>query len=192
VQVHAAGHDAPLVQGPDRTGRPDHPADAPARHTVATLRFPSGIGVYDFTDGQWFHPLRRRHVLVRGTRGEVVGTSVTWAADDGRPLDATIARRQTGLDGDLEGADLDTLTWAGTVLYRNPYRGARLSDEEIAIGTVLERTLRWRRGDGPPPYPLAEACQDHLLSLAIDEAAASGPITTGREPWADALTADRA
>ena len=122
---------------------------------MATLTWPQGIGSYDFTDGQWFHPLRRRHLVVRGSRGEIVGTSVTWAGDDGRPLDAPVVRRRTGLDGDLEGADLDVHTWAGHTLYRNPYRGARLSDEEIAIATLLELTGRWRRGEVPAPYPLA-------------------------------------
>lgn len=186
VTVRAATAEGLLVQGPDRTGRPAAPMQVPAQHTVATLGFGTGTGTYDFTDGQWFHPLRRRHVVVRGSRGEVTGTSVTWADDDGRVLDAPLVRRQTGLDGDLEGADLDTVSWAGRVLYTNPYRGSRLADEEIAVATLLERTLRWRRGEGDPPYPLAEGCQDQLLALAIDEAAAGTgrPVTTGREPWA--------
>jgi predicted dehydrogenase len=186
--VRATALEGPLLRGPDRNGRPADPPEVPARHTVATLTWPRGIGSYDFTDGQWWHPLRRRHLVVRGSRGEIIGTSVTWAGNDGRPLDAPIARRQTGLDGDLEGADLDVLTWAGRVVHRNPYPGARLSDEEIAVATLLERTARWRDGQGPPPYPLAQGCQDHLLALAIQESAATGrPVTTSVEPWAEAL-----
>jgi predicted dehydrogenase len=186
--VRAAAVEGPLLRGPGRSGRPADPTEVPARHTVATLSWPQGIGIYDFTDRQWWHPLRRRHLVVRGSRGEIIGTSVTWAGDDGRPLDAPIARRQTGLDGDLEGADLDVLTWAGRTLHRNPYRGARLSDEEIAVATLLERTARWRRGEEPPPYPLAQGCQDHLLALAVQESATTGnPVTTAAEPWAGAL-----
>ena len=153
VTVRTSTAEGPLVQGPDRTGRPAAPAEIGARHTVATLEFPTGIGTYDFTDGQWFHPLRRRHLVVRGSRGEIVGTSVVWSDDDGRPLEAPLLRRQTGLDGDLEGADLDTITWSGRTLYANPYRGARLSDEEIAIATLLERTLRRRTGEGEGRIP---------------------------------------
>jgi hypothetical protein len=115
----------------------------------------------------------------------VVGPSVAWAGEDGRPLEAPLVRHQTGLDGDLEGADLDTVTWCGRTLYVNPYRGSRLSDEEIAVADLLERTLRWRRGEGDPPYPLAQGCQDQLLSLAIEEAAVTGrTVTTGTEQWA--------
>ncbi len=188
VTVQAASGAGPLVQGPDRAGRPADPEQVPTTHTVATLRFPASIGTYDFTDGQWFHPLRRRHVVVRGSRGEGTGTSVAWAGQDGRPLEAPLVRRQTGLDGDLEGADLDTITWCDRTLYTNPYRGSRLSDEEIAVAALLERTLRWRRGEADPPYPLAEGCQDQLLSLAIGAAAATGrPVTTAEEPWSRAL-----
>ncbi len=188
VSVRASVADGPLVEGPGRAGRPRAPGERPARHTVATLRFAAGLGTYDFTDGQWFHPLRRRHIVVRGSRGEVVGTSVVWADGDGRPLEAPLVRRQTGLDGDLEGADLDTITWGGRTLYANPYRGSRLSDEEVAVAALLERTLRWRLGEVEPPYPLAQGCQDHLLALAIDESAATGvPVTTGVEAWAAAF-----
>jgi predicted dehydrogenase len=186
--VRATAVEGPLLRGPYRDGRPVNPTEVPAVHTVATLTWPQGIGMYDFTQVQWWHPLRRRQLVVRSSLGEIVGTSVTWAGNDGRPLDAPIARRQTGLDGDLEGADLDTLTWAGRTLYRNPYRGSRLSDEEIADATVLERTGAWRRGEQRPPYPLAHACQDHLLALAMEESGATGsPVRTAVEPWAAAL-----
>ena len=188
VTVRASEVEGPLVQGPHRTGRPVDPEEIQAAHTVATLQFPAAIGTYDFTAGQWWHPLRRRHVVVRGSRGEVVGTSVVWAGEDGRPLEAPLLTRQTGLNGDLEGNDLDTVTWCDRTLYANPYRGTRFSHEEVAVAALLEQTLRWRRGEADPPYPLAEGCQDQLLSLAIGEAAATGlPVTTRREPWAAAL-----
>jgi hypothetical protein len=122
--------------------------------------------------------------VVRGSSGEVVGTSVRWWGGDGAALTAAVERRQTGLDGDLEGADLDVLSWAGEVLYRNPYRGARLSDEELALATVLQATADWARGAGPPPYPLADACQDQLVSLAVDRSVATGEVQrTAVEPW---------
>jgi hypothetical protein len=188
ARVSAAHTVAPVLQGPDRGGWPAVQRVQDAGHTLSILEIAGRTGVYDFTEGQWFNPLRRRHLILRGSHGEVVGNEVAWAGDDGTPLSAPIVRRQTGLDGNLEGADLDTLTWAGRVLYRNPYPGARMSDEEIAIATCLERTGLWRRGDAPAPYPLADACQDHLLSLAIHAAAeAGGAVTTGVEPWATAV-----
>lgn len=177
-----------VLEGPDRDGWPDVQRVRDAAHTLSILDFGERTGVYDFTDGQWFHPWRRRHLILRGSRGELVGNVVAWAGEDGRPVSAPIVRRHLGFDGNLEGADLDTLTWAGRTLYRNPYPGARMSDEEIAIATCLERTALWRRGEGPAPYPLADACQDHLLGLAVHVAAARREtLTTGVEPWADAV-----
>ena len=71
------------------------------------------------------------------------------------------------------------------MVYRNPFNGARLSDDDIAVAALLEKTGAWARGDGPAPYPLAEACQDHLISLAIEESIATGrDVTTAIEAWA--------
>jgi predicted dehydrogenase len=187
VRIQAARTTSPVLQGPGRGGWPERPHVLPTDHTFALLEVDGRTGVYDFTDGQWFNPLRRRQLQLRGSRGEIVGHDVVWADVDagGEPRSAPIVRRQTGLDGNLEGADLDVLTWGGAVLYRNPYPGARLSDEEIAIATVLQETGRWRRGTGPEPYPLADACQDHLVALAIQAAAVTGePVWTDGEPWA--------
>jgi hypothetical protein len=96
------------------------------------------------------------------------------------------------MDGDLEGSDLDTLSLDGEVLYRNPYRGVRLSDEEIAIASMMTRMGSWLRGESGPPYPLAQACQDQLISLAIDESAASStPLTIGRQLWSEPYESEK-
>ena len=60
------------------------------------------------------------------------------------------------------------VSFDGRVVYRNPFIGLRLMDEEIAIATLMLATANWTRGQGPPPYPLAQGCQDQLISLAID------------------------
>jgi hypothetical protein len=186
VRVQAVRVAAPMLEGPNRDGRPTRPALLASGHTSGLISTDSRVGGYDFTDGQWFHPLRRRHVVLRGGHGEVIGTSVRWSGADGVAMTAGVERRQTGLDGDLEGADLDTLTWAGQVLYRNPYRGARLSDEELALATCLQATADWSRGNAPAPYPLADACQDQLISLAVERAAETGqPERTAVEPWGE-------
>ena len=185
VDVRAVHVTGPLLEPPGREGRPVDPQVLDARHTTAVLTSGGRTGLYDFTDGQWFSPLRRRSLTVRGSHGEVVGDDVRWARPDGTVLAAPLVRRQTGVDGDLEGADLDAVVWAGEVLFANPYRGGRLSDEELAIGLCLEATARWQAGDGPAPYPLADACQDALLGHLVHRAAERGSVErSGLEPWA--------
>jgi hypothetical protein len=50
---------------------------------------------------------------------------------------------------------------------------------------LLQAMAAWVRGDGPAPYPLAEGAHDHLVALAIEEAAATDrTVTTTTEPWA--------
>jgi hypothetical protein len=70
------------------------------------------------------------------------------------------------------------------VLYHNPYPGKRWMDDEIAMATLLERTSEWARGQGPEPYPLAEAVQDQQVALAIEESAdRDTTVTTSHEAW---------
>ncbi len=156
-----------------------------ATTTIATLDFGDRAGVYDFTDNQWWNPLRSHRIVVRGSRGELVDDRVVRLVDPSTPVESHLVRREVGRGGNLEGLDLDHVSFDGAVVYRNPFFGARLSDEDIAIATMLERTAAWCRGAGQPPYPLAEACQDHLIALAIEESARSGrPVTISHEDWA--------
>lgn len=170
----------------------DDPDPVPRTATLAILDFGGGrTGLYDFTENQWWNPLRHRRLTVRGTAGEIVDDRVVFLEDPRTVVESVVTRRQTGLDMNLEGFFLDSIAVNGRAMYRNPYRPARLSDEDIAAATVVERMSLWVRGEGPPPYPLADGLQDHLLGLAIEESARLGrPVVTATEPWADAIGPD--
>src|SRR3954468_1613624 len=184
--VRAQTFTAPLVDPLTRDGWTGDDTEADARTTIATLDFGGRMGLYDFTDNQWWNPLRTDRTVVRGSRGELVDDRVTRLVDPTTPVREELVRRHTGRELNLEGFDLDHISFGGTVVYRNPYQGARLSDEEIAIATMLDRTADWSRGAGEPPYPLAEGCQDHWLGLAIEESGRTGdPVTTARGPWTE-------
>ncbi|WP_328833901.1 MULTISPECIES: Gfo/Idh/MocA family oxidoreductase [unclassified Streptomyces] len=170
----------------------DNPDPVPRTATLAILDFGGGrTGLYDFTENQWWNPLRHRRLTVRGTGGEIVDDRVVFLEDPRTVVESVVTRRQTGLDMNLEGFFLDSIAVNGRAMYRNPYRPARLSDEDIAAATIVERMSMWVRGEGPPPYPLADGLQDHLLGLAIEESARLGrPVVTETEPWADAIGPD--
>ena len=165
--VRATRHRAPLVDPLNRAGWTGDPTPRPATTTIATLDFGGGrSGVYDFTDNQTRNQLRFRRLLVRGSHGELRDDEIVRLAGP-----RTVVRTPLVRNG-------GQLTLGGEVLYRNPYPHLRLNDDEIATATLLQATAAWVRGTGPPPYPLAEGAHDHLIGLAIEEAAETGRTVT--------------
>ena len=185
VRVHASRFNAPLVDPLVRDGWTGDENPKPAATTLATLDFGGVSGLYDFTDNQWHNQLRLRRIVIRGSHGEIADDTVVRLAGPRTILRSTLVRSQLGHDLNLDGYDTEHISHDGEVLYRNPFVGLRLMDEEIAIASLLTGTGAWARDEGPAPYPLAEACQDHLLALAVEESAETGAsIATGVEPWA--------
>jgi predicted dehydrogenase len=185
VSVTARQFTAPLIDPLDRNGWTDRPDPADAVTTIATIDFGAGrAGLYDFTDNQWHNQLRARRLSIRGTAGEVVDSDVLRQTAPHTIVRTPLVRRQTGYDLDLDGFDTDHITFGDRVVFRNPFPGHRFNDEEIAIATLLRQMGAWAGGNGPAPYPLAEASQDHLISLAIEQAAESrDDILTTVEAW---------
>jgi hypothetical protein len=186
VEVRASRFAAPLVDPLTRTGWTGDDTPKEAATTIATLDFGEGkSGLYDFTDNQWHNQLRLRRIVIRGSKGEISDDSVVRLAGPRTILRSSLVRSQLGYDLNLDGYDTEHIVHDGEVVYRNPFLGQRLMDEEIAIATLLIATGAWARGNGPAPYPLAEACQDHAIALAVEESAAAGaPVVTAVEAWA--------
>jgi predicted dehydrogenase len=183
--VSARRFTAPLIDPLTRDAWTDDDRPKDAATTIATIDFGDSMALYDFTDNQWHNQLRSRRIVVRGTAGEVVDDEVVRLVGPRTIVRSPLVRRQTGYDLNLDGFDTDHISLGDTILYRNPFQGLRLSDEEIAIATMLTRMAAWRRGEAESPYPLADACQDHFLGLAIEQSVLSGaPVTTSVEAWA--------
>ena len=186
VTVRAGRTAAPLVDPLTRAGWTDDDVAHTAVTTHAVLEFGDDrSGVYDFTDNQWHNQLRFRRLLARGTRGELMDDAVVRLLEPRTIVTTPIVRRQTGYDLDLDGFETDHITFGDLVAWRNPYLGNRWNDEDIAMATMLVDTAAWVAGAGDPPYPLRQACQDHAVALAVEEAADSDrAVTTAVEPWA--------
>jgi predicted dehydrogenase len=183
--VHAREFNAPLADPLRPSGWTGDGTPKPASTTLATIDFDGAMGLYDFTDNQWWNPLRTRRIVVRGSLGEIVDDRVVRLADPTTPIESVYLRRQTGHDLNLEGLDLKHISLDGEVVYRNPFVGSGLSDDDLAVADLAERTGAWARGEALEPYPLAQACQDHLIALAIGESVATGAaVRTSTEEWA--------
>ena len=185
VTVRASRYQAQLVDPLSRAGWTDDPVPKWATTTIATLDFGHGrSGVYDFTDNQTRNQLRFRRILVRGSHGELHDDLILQLTAPRTIVRTPLVRRQTGHDLDLQGFDTDHVALGAQVLFRNPYAGLRFNDDEIATATLLQAMAAWVRGQGPAPYPLAEGAHDHLIALAIEDAAdIDRTVTTTAEPW---------
>jgi predicted dehydrogenase len=178
--------EAPLVDPLSRGGWNSDMSPRIAKTTISLLDFGSGkSGIYNFVDNQWHNQLRHRRIVVRGSKGELVDNAVIRLTQGPAITTSRIERYQLGYDLNLDGFDTEHLSFDGQVVFKNPFTGLRFMDEEIAIATLMVQMADWINGNAKAPYPLSEASQDHLVSLAIDESIATGKsVTTRKQDWA--------
>jgi predicted dehydrogenase len=184
VTVRGRKHRFPLVQGIDFTGKlPEQETIAPSEQVIAELDWDGKLAIYDFTGDQYFSWIRTLRLLVRGERGEIADTTVRYLEDYRTPCEYELLRHNAGENGNLEGYYLKGISGGGEWLYRNPFAPGRITDDEIAIATCLEKMDAYMRG-GPSFYSLAEASQDHYLSMLINRSAETGEtLRSSYQPW---------
>lgn len=177
---------APLVNPLLRGGWNSDLNPQMAKTTLSLIDFGGGkTGIYNFVDNQWHNQLRHRRIVVRGSKGEIVDDSVIRLIDGPAITTSRIERYQLGYDLNLAGYDTEHLSFDGSVIFKNPFNGLRLMDEEIAIAQLMVQMADWITGRGKQPYPLNEGCQDQLISLAIDESNTTGKaVITQKQKWA--------
>ncbi|WP_308638351.1 Gfo/Idh/MocA family protein [Paenibacillus silvisoli] len=186
AEISAYRYQSPLVNGPGRDGAPKEDRIIQSDQVIASLQFESGkLAVYDFTGDQYFSWIRSQRVLVRGERGEINNKEIRYLKDYLTPVELELRRQNAGENGNLEGYYFKGILAGEEWLYRNPFTPGRLTDDEIAIATSLAKMADYAAG-GPSFYSLAEASQDHYLSMLINEALASGtPVRSETQPWAE-------
>jgi hypothetical protein len=183
VVMSAFTFKSPLIAGPDRSGPPTEEKRIESRQTIADLQFGDKLAVFDFTADLYFSWVRSQRLLVRGERGEINNLEASYLADFRTPVRVRFERNDSGQGGNLEGYYHQGYSAGGQHWYQNPFLPGRLSDDEIAVATCLE-SMRGYLETGKSFYSLAEASQDHYLSLLLDEAAQTGkPIESTSQVW---------
>jgi predicted dehydrogenase len=181
--IRARAFVSPLVAGPNRDGPPTEHKVGDSRQVIAHLDYGDRLGVYDFTSDQYFSWVRSPRLLVRGERGEIVNERVSYLEDFQTPVYLDLKRVDAGLAGNLEGYYHAGILAGSEWVYRNPFAPARLTDDEIAIATSLDKMASYAAG-GPSFYSLTEASHDHYLGMLIEQSAQSGEaIRTEPQPW---------
>jgi predicted dehydrogenase len=174
-----------VVDPGGRSGPPARPEVKAQSQQMALLEFDGGgQALFDFTGTQYFSPIRRQRVTVRGDRGEIVDHTLYAYDAAGEQQALTFRRHEAGPEGNLEGQHLKGIQLGERWVYHNPFAPARLADEEIAMGDLLARMGACVRGQGPEPYPLRDGLQDHYLGLLIRQACETGqPVEAPLQPW---------
>lgn len=177
VDVDARRYPSTVLKGGSRNTAPTSQLVGSQR-TVAQVRSGERLGLYVFDDDQYFSLVRPPRTIVEGSRGTIVNSLVTSVGADGRQRSSSLVVERTGGEGDLRGNAIEQISFEGRSLFVNPWPGVALSEEEIALATVLSRMGASVRGNGPGPYALLEGIADWRISERIDADARAQPTQT--------------
>lgn len=144
-----------------RYGETDDKKLTDSCQTIKVFDFGDKKAVYNFNHDMYFSPIRKKHILIRGTRGEIENETVRYFNSDNQYCESKIARRPCG---DLDGFFNEDITFENTLLYRSPFKSVRISDEEEAIAMCLVKMNEYIQYSNEF-YSFNDAVQDYKYFL---------------------------
>lgn len=176
---------SPIVEGPNQNGPPSEEKIVTVSQDLVTFDWGDNLALFDFVGAQYFSYIRSQRLTVRGERGEITDRAASYLTGPRTPVHVRFERHEAGPNGNLEGHHLKGIQAGESWVYENPLAPARLSDDEIAVGTTLLKMAHYVR-TGESFYSLAEACQDTYLDLLAQQALASGAaVRAEAQAWAE-------
>lgn len=124
------------------------------------MEYESGkVAFYDFMSEQYRSGIRKPHILVRGTRGEIC-------------------------DDRLYYLDEGNIACEKRIVYENKYEVYGLNEDETAIATLMLGMKAYAEG-GAECYPIKDALEDAYLSILMTQAGKEPYkiIETKERPW---------
>lgn len=125
----------PVIVSHGRGGEKEEKEVKNTNQDIIIFDFKGKCAIYDYNSEQYFSPIRRDRLVIRGTKGEISDNKVRFFNSDGRLTEGEIVLKTAGL---LEGFYNDKIVFSDKVLYDFPFKEARLSEEECAIAMCLE------------------------------------------------------
>ena len=176
-KVWGAQYTHSRMNAPGREGDPAAEEMISVKQTVFHLDYGDKQAFNDLEGDQCRAWIRKEHYNIRGDRGEIYDDEVYYMEDYLTPVHDTLERMMTGAGTNLEGSFLRGVRGQGGWVYENPFRPARMFDDEIAVATCMAKMAEYVQG-GPGFYSLAEAMQDRYLALPMVQSAKEGRVLT--------------
>ncbi|MCR1841932.1 Gfo/Idh/MocA family oxidoreductase [Murimonas intestini] len=173
------------VKGPGRQGWPVCLSFQQEKQDIITVHYKDKWGLLDFSQEQYFSPMRSSRILIRGEKGEIFQNEVSCLTEPYPGfLKFTLRRECSGLDNSLCRAGTVSITGNGKLYYKNPFGPRGMSDEEVAVATSLCYMEQFIK-TGESRYSLADELQDQYLDWLAQKAIRTGKPAEGKEmPWA--------
>lgn len=178
VRVNATRSRLPGQSGTD-------PAIGEETWVLATLTFDDGTTLVQHYSNEYFDSALRgpRTLRLYGTSGSMDGVAVKAVDASGRVFEAAVQRQ---MDGDRL-LSLSLQTPNETYSWDNPFKSHALSDEQIAVATLLSNMSRGVMNGGAPAYPAKNAFEDMeiLAAMRISSEANGAPVPLPLRPIAE-------
>lgn len=144
-----------------------------ADRDLAVFEFDSGkAALMDFSGEQYHSLIRTRRLNIQGLRGEINDMEVRYLNQKNEARLSSLQRLDEGLYNN-SGWYHRGMIFKETMVYENPFPGARLNDDEIAVADCLKHMGDYVR-TGEDFYPLQEALYDTYLAFLMEEAIQTG------------------
>ena len=147
-----------MITSHGRGGESEHTLKKTSQRLIL-FRFGEKVGVYDCHGEQYFSPIRRDRLLIRGTKGEICYNKVRYFNSEDKITEGEIVLKTAGL---LEGFYNDRIVLFDKVLYDFPFKHARLSEEECAIAQCLTGMKNYI-DTGEEFYSYKKAYEDYIF-----------------------------
>ena len=155
-----------VVGGYTREGEPQEEVIVQKKQTIAVLDFDGKTGLLNFETDQHRSWVRSPIIQIKGTSGEIFNHKIKYLKDYKTPMESDLVRKDLGMEDNFEGYDLKGILGDGLWLYRNPYQGSRLVDDEIAVATLLDAMAEYVQG-GQSFYSFEEAAFDMTVAEEV-------------------------
>ena len=190
-RVSAKAYTFPTVETLSRYEKITDGRIAEKARTVATFEFADGkVCVYEFDSEQYRSPIRNNYVKLQGVRGEMKDEAFFWLDDSNEPRkgrlfsEGRVFTRESenpNLKNGFECQEIRLLQEdvEEEVLYETAFKGYDLSEEEIAIVTLMLQAAEYDREQSTKS--LQNTLQDAYMAILMKQAADTGETVASCE-----------
>ena len=150
--------DDKMVRTHGRIGEFAEKTEEITQQQIKMYQFKNTTAIYDYNIEQYFSPIRKERILIRGTKGEIENNQVRYLNRENKAVSGDIKTVMSGL---LDGFYIDKITFEDKTLFEFPFKEARLSEEEIAIAQCLIDMNNYTK-TGNELYPYKRAYEDYI------------------------------